>query len=146
MDVSVYGSRVFGDDWREAHQRPASDLPALTLAQQSRAKQLRMPEEEYARMVLAEQLSTDRLIERTAAFGNLLDRSIKSRGIDAPVRSVKLDDLHERYEVEVQANGTRVPLTIDGRLVQDLLERGSAEAEASLSRIIDLTLGRRVIA
>jgi hypothetical protein len=146
MEVSVYGSRVFDDDWREAQQRATSALPELTAAQRSRAKQLHVPEADYARTVLAQQLSADRLIERTAAFGNLLERSIRAKGIDASVQSVKLDDLHGRYEIEVQANGTRVPLTIDGRLVDDLLERGSAEAEASISRIIDINLGRRVIA
>jgi hypothetical protein len=146
VEVSVYGSRVFDEDWREAQHRPTNALPELTPAQRNTAKQLHVSEEDYARMFLAQQLSADRLVEKTAEFGNLLERSIQARGIDASVRSIKLDDLHQRYEVEVQANGTQVPLTIDGQLVQDLLERGSAEAEASISRIIDLSLGRRVIA
>jgi hypothetical protein len=99
MEVSVYGPRVLSEAWREAQERSASALPQLTPAQRSRAEQLRTPEEDYARMILAQQLSTDRLVERTAAFGNLLERSIRTRGIDASVRSVRLDDLHERYEV-----------------------------------------------
>jgi hypothetical protein len=145
MEVSVFGSRVFTEAWREAQQRPQNDLPKLTPGQQSAAKRLGLREEDYARSILARQLTAERLLERTAAFGNLLEHSIRARGIDASVRSIRLDDLHERYEVEVQSNGNRVPLKIDERLVNELLERGSAEAEASISRIIDLSLGRRVI-
>jgi len=146
MDVSVYVSRIFDEYWRVAHECPKSALPELTSAERNTATKRGVTEEEYARIVLAQRLSADRLVERTAAFGTLLQRSIKAKGIAASVHKISLDDLRQRYQVEVQMDGKQVPLTIDGQLVRDLLERGSAEAEAGISRIIDLNLAQRVIA
>jgi len=145
MEVTVYGSRIFDHQWEEARRCLKNDLPELSPEQRKAAQRYRISEEDYARQVLAQQLSTDRLLETTAKFGKLLEDSIRARGLDARVARIQLNDLRELYEIEVSLNGKRTQFTVDETVVKDLLERGSATAEASIARIIDLNLGQRVI-
>lgn len=139
--ISVSGSRVSGLDWEEVRTLTRDQLlAALTPEQRETAQQMRVPEEDYARAMLANRKGLEKMGEKARRFARLLRQKLGALNPTASIEKILLDTFAERFEVEIAANGTTLPLTVSEKLVDELFESGSIEAEARLVRILEFAL------
>ena len=139
MYISVEGSRSDPSEWKRVQTLGAGDLPPLTPAQKEVAMKLRIPEEQYARSVLAGQRTTEKLLKKAEWFAKVFERVIRDKGSAATIERVTLDTFDGYFNIKLHDRD--FPLRVDETLVNDLLERGSSSAEAELSRIVEVALG-----
>ena len=144
MQIVVDGWRAGISEWREARRVPADKLPQLTAEQKEVARKMGIPEEDYARSVLAGRRTQDQLLEKTRTFAALLERKINMRDPQARVNIVRLNTLEHRFEIEAIVQGRRVFFRVDENLVDDLLSRGSEGLERNLDRVLEYALAGRV--
>lgn len=139
--IGIDGTRTGSAEWSSVRKMPIEELPPLSDAQRTRARQLGLSEEAYTRKTLAEELTTKRLLAKIEMFARLLNQKVTALNPKATVSDVVLRTLQGKFDVDVRVNGSIIPLTINEDVVDDLFESGSAEAEARLQRILGLTIG-----
>jgi len=140
MEIAVDGWRAGTAEREVARGMPLEQLPRLTEDQRSVAKKLGIPEEEYARSVVAGERSRDALLLKTERLARLLEQRIQNSGIPAGVSRVTLRTVQDRFDVELHINGRVVPLRIEEAVVDDYFDKGSMEAEERLGHILDRAL------
>ncbi len=140
MEIAVDGWRAGAAERELARSLPSDQLPRLTDEQRSVAKKLGIPEEEYARSVVAGERNRDALLIKTERLARLLEQRIERVGIGAHVNRVTLRTIQDRFDVEIQINGRVLPLRIEESVVDDYFENGSKEAEERLEHILDRAL------
>jgi hypothetical protein len=141
--IAVGGSRVSAADWRAASGIPKEELPALTKEQRHLAERLNVSAEDYARSMLANQLGMKMLLAKTDQFARLLAEKVRAVEPKATVEHVTLKTGEHSFEAQVRSDGVSVPLRVAEDVVDDLFERGSAEAEKRLQKIVDLAFQLR---
>jgi hypothetical protein len=144
MYISVEGSRASISDWEAVRNLPREQLPGLTPEQKEVASKLGIPEEDYARSVLAGQRTMERLLTKTERLARLLEPSIRARQARAAIEHVTLNTWEDRFEIQIRVDGNPFPLMIEESVIDDLFESGSADAEERLRRILDIALQVRV--
>lgn len=140
MEIAVDGWRAGAAERELARSLPSDQLPRLTAEQRSVAKKLGIPEEEYARSVVAGERNRDALLIKTERLARLLEQRIDGLGIGAHVNRVTLRTIQDRFDVEIQINGRVLPFRIEESVVDDYFENGSKEAEERLGQILDRAL------
>ncbi len=140
MEIAVDGWRAGAAERELARSLPPDQLPRLTDQQRSVAKKLGIPEEEYARSVVAGERNRDALLIKTERLARLIEQRIEGLGIGAHVNRVTLRTVQDRFDVEMQINGRVLPLRIEESVVDDYFENGSKEAEERLGHIFDRAL------
>jgi hypothetical protein len=140
MDVFVRGERPNTQDWIRARQAPLTALPLLDEEQKAEAQLMRRSEEDYARGAYAGQLSQQRLLQRTLRFGRWLNKKAGERDPCAGIESVTLDTLLGKFEICAQTGSEGFEFEMDEDLVNRFLAAGSADAEKSINRILDVFL------
>lgn len=140
MEIAVDGWRAGAAERELARSLPSDQLPRLTDEQRSVAKKLGIPEEEYARSVVAGERNRDALLVKTERLARLLEQRIEELGIGAHVNRVTLRTIQDRFDVEIQINGRVLPLRIEESVVDDYFENGLKEAEERLGHILDRAL------
>lgn len=143
MEISVQGWKASPSEWEAVRRLPKAELPPLTEEQKEVARKLGVSEEDYARSALAGERTQNALLAKTETFARLLEKKLRDLGLNANVENVVLQILDDRFEVLLRMNGKLLPLRIKEEIVDDLLERGSAEAEERLARILNATVGVR---
>jgi|SRR5712692_914463 len=144
MEIAVEGIRVSPRHWQNVRKLPKAALPRLTDAQKTVAQKMGISEEDYARSAMAGEETQQNLLAKTEKFARLLEERIKAHDARAKVSRVALITIEHRFEVVAVVNGAKLSLRIDESLVDDLFESGSAEAEKSLDRVIEMGIGQRV--
>ncbi len=144
MEISVLGARVSITDWQAAQSTPSADVPPLTPEQREVARKLQIAEEDYARSAMADQRAMEKLLRKAEQFARLLGQILKRTAPTAGIESVVLNTWEDRFETQLQINGHVFPVNISEDIVDDLLERGSEEAEQRLARILEVALQSRV--
>lgn len=142
MYISVEGVRTDPNEWQAVQSLRPEQLPPLTSEQREVASKLRVAEDQYARSVLAGQRTTEKLLKKTEWFARFFEEMIRRKGYPATLERVTLDTWAGSFEVKI--HGKDLPLRIDEGLVDELFQRGSAEAERALFRIADVALGAGV--
>lgn len=140
MTVEVLGSRKTQEDWSAAEQIPKEELPPLTDAQKATAKQLHIPEEFYARDKVASHLAGQRLLLKVDRVARYLSEILKNLDASVTLEKISLDTFGGRYDIELGANGHRLPVRMDEKLIDELFEGGSEEAERRISRVLELAV------
>jgi len=138
VEISARGGRISPADWDAIQALPKEELPPLTPGQQQAARQMRIPEADYARTVLASKRGVENSLEKAVRFARFLKESIKERVAGATLVRVALDDFQGKFEVEAQVDGRPLRFRITEKLVDDLFESGSELAESRLKRVLDL--------
>jgi hypothetical protein len=136
MEIAVDGIRVSPSDWEAIRNVPTGDLRPLTPPQREVARKLGISEDDYARSALAGERTQQSLLTKTETFARLLQRRLGEVAPEAKVNRVTLRTLNDRFDVEVVVDNSTLPLRIDERIVDDLFERGSEDAEQRLQRIL----------
>ncbi len=141
MQIAVDGTRGSASAQEAVRQIPKENLPALTEAQKTVARQLGASEEGYARMILEGQRAKSELLVKVEMVARLLNQKIRELGSEATIEKVVLRARQGKFEVEAKVNGRTLPLRIREDLIDDLFEAGSPEADDRLTRILRTTLG-----
>jgi len=139
--LGIDGMRTNANEWRHAQSTPAEELPPLSDPQRAAAKSLGIPEEAYARTILAEERTARELLTKTEMLARLLAEKLRGISPSATIESVVLRTLEDRFDVVVRLNGKVVPLRVNEEVVDSLFEAGSLEADQRISRILDATVG-----
>jgi len=146
MEVFVRGARSSSVDWARSRSAPLSELPSLDDDQKAQARRGNVSEEEFARIAYAEHLTVQKLLRRLLKFGQWLNGKVEERSPDAHIERMELDTLKGRIEVLGTAGGEEFDFELDEDLVDRFLTAGSAEAEASIFRVVDVFLPRGTVA
>jgi len=137
MEIAVDGWRSGAADRDAVRNLSAEQLPRLSEEQRAVAKKLGIPEQDYARSVVAGERSREALLAKTERLARLLEQRIATLGIDGRINRVTLRTIQGRFDVEVQVNGRVLPLRIEETLVDDYFDNGSADSEQRLAHILD---------
>jgi hypothetical protein len=140
MNVSVEGWRANPVEREAVRNIPAEQLPSLSDEQKEVARKLGVPEEAYARMALAGERTSNRLLQKTEMLARLLEKKLRALGSQASIESVVLKTIDHQFEVVTKVDGSNIPMRINESIVDDLFESGSREADERLSRIVSTTL------
>jgi hypothetical protein len=140
MEIAVDGWRAGSAERELARSLTPQQLPPLTDEQRSVAKKLGIPEEDYARSIVAGEKNRDTLLLKTERLARLLEQRIKNAGMGACVNRVTLRTVQDRFDVELQVNGRILPIRIEEAVVDDYFDHGSKEAEEKLDHILDRAL------
>jgi hypothetical protein len=140
MEIAVDGWRAGTAERELARSLPPEQLPQLTDEQRSVAKKLGIPEEDYARSIVAGERNRDSLLLKTERLARLLEQRIESVGMGVRVNRVTLRTIQDRFDVELQVNARVLPLRIEEAVVDDYFDNGSKEAEERLGHILDRAL------
>ena len=138
MEIAVDGWRAGAAERELARNLRPEQLPRLTDEQRSVAKKLGIPEDDYARSIVAGERNRDALLFKTERLARLLEQRIERAG--AHVSRVTLRTVQDRFDVELQVNGRVLPLRIEEAVVDDYFNNGSNEAEERLGHILDRAL------
>jgi hypothetical protein len=139
--ISVSGARISPADWGAAQALPREQIPPLTPEQKQAARELGIPEEDYARGAVASEKGAERDMWKAERFARLIHKELTALKPDAQIESVRLDGLHGSFEIEMRLNGRRMPFQVSEKLVDELFESGSPEAERRLKRVLELAVG-----
>jgi hypothetical protein len=140
MEIAVDGWRAGAAEREVARSLTPEQLPRLTDQQRTVAKKLGIPEDDYARSVVAGERNRDALLVKTERLARLLEQRIQSSGIGVRINRVTLRTVQDRFDVELQINGRALPLRIDEAVVDEYFDNGSNEAEEKLGHIVDRAL------
>ncbi len=143
MQISVEGVRPSAEDWRAARRVPREELPALTSGQKEVARKMSIGEEDYARTTLVHQKSGEALLAKARRFAAFLEGKLSALDPAIRIATVTLNTWDERFEIELTVADAVIPLRVAEDLVDDLFERGSADAENRLVRVLDPALTYR---
>jgi len=144
VEVSVSGGGpISGAEWDAIQALPKEELPPLTPGQQQAARQMRIPEADYARQALASKRGAEKSLEKAARFARFLKECIKERMAGAALQRVALDTLRGKFDVEAEVDGRLLQFRVTEKLVDDLFESGSELAERRLNRVLDLAFRTR---
>jgi hypothetical protein len=141
MKIGVDGMQASASERSKAQLIPKEELPPLNGPQRTAARRLGYSEEEYARMLVAEQRTTRLLFAKIEMFARFLAKKLQHMDSRATIESVILKNLKNRFDVELKLDGNVIPVSINKDLVDDLFESGSVEAEQRLQRILEITVG-----
>ncbi len=140
MEIVVDGWRSSGADWDAVRNIPMEQLPVLSEEQRQVAKKLGIPEQDYARSVLAGERNREALLVKTERLARLLEQRLGKPGAKVRINRVVLRTFEDRFDVELQIDGRGVPLRIEETLVNDYFDSGSLDAEERLGRILERAL------
>jgi hypothetical protein len=140
MEIAVDGWRSSVADWDAVRSVPVDALPRLTTEQREVARKLGIPEQDYARSVLAGERNRESLLAKAGRLAKLLEQRLNKAGIHGEVARVVLRTIEHRFNIELQIDGNAIPLRIDETLVDDYFDAGSWDAEERLGRILDRAL------
>ncbi len=99
-----------------------SDLPRLNADQKSLAKAFGIPEEEYARSIVAKQYSEERYRFFAERCWDFLMDAARTHSVD--VVDVIYDVSLEKFYCELRQNGYAIRFFLDARLVSEPLQHG----------------------
>ncbi|MGC9158889.1 MAG: hypothetical protein ACP5FH_07840 [Terracidiphilus sp.] len=146
MEVFVRGSRSSTRDWSTAQRVSANELPQLNENQKAEAQRGNISEEVYARTILAEKLTGEKLLRKMLKFGRWLDAKVEERNRKARIERVELDTLSGRIEITLTEDGETTDFEVDEDLIEKFLTTGSSESESSILRLLDVYVPREQVA
>ena len=76
MEIVITGTRMSVEEGHRAKKAPASELPRLTDEQREVAKGFGMSDEQYARMVLAQQYGAERLRKSADTIAGIIENEL----------------------------------------------------------------------
>jgi hypothetical protein len=138
--IEVDSARTSVTEWRAVQQIPKDELPPLRKSEREAAGAFKRSEEDYARSLLAAERTRAELIEKAERLARFLKQLLNSARPRAAVKKVSLRTLDGKFDVEVDVEGKRSTMHMDEGIFDDLLERGSEEAEHRLRKILEVNL------
>jgi len=142
FEVYISGTSSTAEEWKQALEADKSRLPVLDSEQKEVARRFQISEEDYARSVLAGQLSEDRHKERGKRLGEAASQVLEGLGsgyrLDAVLR--KGTDFKWLLRIENPKGFTIADIPLD--VADDVIDSGAFDATEKLRVRVLESLGR----
>jgi len=132
------------EDWVRSRKAPQTELPRLTEGQKDFASRFGLPEQEYARHLLANRYGRERIVRGAQELGETIDHLLGNGGSGGRVLGIKADLSDGPREVWLETKQGRSQIAVPPALATALLRRGRLEAEEKeqLKKLLITGLGR----
>jgi hypothetical protein len=130
----AYSTSTSAEEWKRAMAVPGSELPLLSVQQREIARKLNIPEEEYARNVLAGSYGWERTRERAHNLGEAVQAAIRPLDVCYRVTAVIRGVNRVGWVVRIETSRGDVNVLLSKELADGLLDSGS-ESEKEQLRI-----------
>lgn len=128
----AYSTPTSAEEWKRAMAVPGSQLPSLSAQQRDIARKFNIPEEEYARNVLAGSYGLERTRKRANDLGEAVQAAIRALDVRYKVTAVIRDVNRLGWVVRIAAPSGDVNVLLSKELADRLLDSGSASEKEQL--------------
>jgi len=134
----AYSTSTSAEEWKRAMAVPGSELPALSVKQKEIARKFNIPEEEYARNVLAGSYGWERSRKRASDLGEAVQASIRTLDVRYRVTAVIRDVNRPGWIVRIETlpGDVKVSVLVPKELADDLLDSGSESDKERLQILV----------
>ena len=133
FDTVIRGTAASIEDWQRAMEAPTKELPRLTEEQLAFVKMFGISKDEYARGVLAEQYSEQRLRSRSAKLGSYVQSILDSIAPGTKLLSVVAELSELRWVLRVETGDHRlVTVLVPRALGDDVIDSFASEVVQEL--------------
>ena len=134
----AFSTPTSGEEWKRAMAVPGSELPSLSVAQKEIARKLNIPEEDYARNVLAGSYGWEKTRKRANDLGEAVQAAISALDLGYRVTAVIRDVNRLGWVVRIETPRGDVNVLLSKELADGLVDSRS-EAEKEKLRILVLS-------
>jgi hypothetical protein len=135
FEIVVSDHTTSVEEWDRAQKAPRSELPKLSAEQKDLAKKFEIPEEEYARSVLAGMYGDDRMKSRARRLGQVVQRMVGTLGKGQyRVKAVIAEMFKGRWVVSLRGDDTQVNVAIPRELADDVVDSFTTDDIAELKK------------
>ena len=143
FQVRVSGpSGTSSGEWARALNAPASELPELTEADRNLARRLGAKPEQLARMRLASEYAEQRLRDRAAEFGLVVQKVLAGVDVRYRLAEVVAQGDSDRWVVQINTPKGAANIAVPAQLAEDVLNFGTIQDLAQLKALLDENLRR----
>jgi hypothetical protein len=128
----AYSTPTSAEEWKRALSVPGSELPALSVQQKEIARKLNIPEEEYARNVLAGSYGWERTRKRANDLGEAVQAAIRTLDVRYRVSAVIRDVSRLGWVVRIESPLGDVSVLLSKELADELVGPGSESGKEQL--------------
>ena len=129
------------EEWVRSRKAPESELPQLTAGQKEFALKFRLPEQEYARHLLANRYGRDRIVRGAQELGQTIEHLLANGGNGCRLLAIKADLSDGPKELWLQTKQGIREIGVPPDLAATLLRRGRLE-DAEKAQLKSMLLGR----
>jgi hypothetical protein len=122
FEIWVSNFAISVEDYDRAQRAPKSHLPKLSAEEKAMARRFRIPEEQYARRLLAEDYGRDRQKDRGRRLGEGVQDIVTALARSGRVVRVAFEKQRARWVVRVESSGGPVDIAIPCELADDYLD------------------------
>jgi len=130
----AYSTPTSAEEWKRAMAVPGSQLPSLSAQQREIARKFNIPEEEYARNVLAGSYGLEKTRKKANDLGQAVQAAIGPLDVGYRVTAVIRDVNRLGWVVRIETSAGDVNVLVSKELAEGLLDSGS-ESEKEQLRI-----------
>ena len=132
------------EEWLRSRRAPASELPRLTAGQREFALKFGVPEQEYARFILANRYGRDRIVRGAQELGRTIEHILTRGGNGCRLLAIKVDLSDGPKVLRLQTEQGITEVDVPSALAATLLRRGQLENadKEELKKILFVRLGR----
>lgn len=136
IQIIVQGYSTSVNEWARADQALKQELPQLTQEQKAFARRYGIPEERYARKVLAGQYGQEKLRTEAERFARSLEAAVaelkNERGFEVEIEMVVYTAIDREFTCHLREGSKEFTVQISSVKVADHLESGDPALEVRL--------------
>jgi hypothetical protein len=128
----AYSTSTSAEEWKRAMAVPGSELPSLSVQQKEIARKFNIPEEEYARNVLAGSYGWEKTRKRASDLGEAVQAAIRALDVGYRVTAVIRDINRLGWVVRIETPSGDLNVLVSKELADGLLDSGSESEKEQL--------------
>ena len=142
FEVFLSGTNISSEAWAKALEAEDSELPELNESQREVARRMQIPSKEYARGVLAEEYSAERLRKRGEVLGRRINEILSGLGTDYRLDAILREGTNFRWIARIVAPQGVKNVSIPLDLADDVIDSGSLGVLDRLKEVMLAGVGR----
>src|SRR5215469_6477731 len=128
----AYSTPTSAEEWKRAMAVPGSQLPSLSAQQREIARKFNIPEEDYARNVLAGSYGLEKTRKKANDLGQAVQAAIRPLDVGYRVTAVIRDVNQLGWVVRIETPAGDVTVLVSKELADGLLDSGSETEKEQL--------------
>ncbi len=138
FEVVVKGYSTSLDDWARANRVPRDELPSLTEEQKKFARKYGVPEEDFARSVLAGRYGSERLCAEADRFARVLQEAVHDLRPQQEIEIVQViySSFDRRFTCHLREGSNEFTLYVSSTQVADHLDSGDSNLRKTIKEIL----------
>jgi hypothetical protein len=140
LRVAISGGVVSLDAWRQAMEADESALPSLNEAQKEAARIVAMPEKEYARGILADEIGKRRQQEIGKSLGATISQILEQSGGAWKLESLLRKGTEHKWIANIVSGNRSDEVEIPIDLAEDVVESSDLASRERLERLLNARL------